>query len=128
MTNFEMLIKKQPERIKSLLEFYGFAIRKDGMLERCPEMDCKDCIFHNEFIFCKRSVRNWLDEGYEESEPTFGCDELVEVSYGNGSWFPRYYARYEEGKHYCWSDGKTSKTVKSEYDAMTWEHIRKCEQ
>lgn len=86
MTNFEMLIKKQPERIKSLLEFYGFAITKDGTLARCPETNCKDCIFHNDLIFCKRSVRNWLEEEYTEPEQTFECDELVEVSNDGNSW------------------------------------------
>lgn len=87
----------------------------------------KKCDYNADCKVCTMIFNLWLDEEYTEPELSFECDELVEVSHGGYIWHKKHYARRKDGKHYCWSEGKTSKTATDEYDVEDWKYIRKCE-
>jgi hypothetical protein len=39
-------------------------------------------------------------------------------------WFPRHFARYEDGKVFAWDEGKTSFTVTSKYESFPWKYAK----
>ena len=48
-------------------------------------------------------------------------DTLVEVSDDGKGFIKRYFAKYERGMIFTWSDGRSSKTAYSENDVVKWE-------
>jgi hypothetical protein len=56
--------------------------------------------------------------------PPFKKDEKVMVRLGQGCrWEKRYYSHFEDGRHYCFTDGNTS--CSGGGDVATWNDVRK---
>ena len=51
-------------------------------------------------------------------------DTKVLVSKDNEIWFKRYFAKYENGKIYCFLNGASSFSADDEADILTWEYVK----
>ena len=51
-------------------------------------------------------------------------DTKVLVSKDNEIWFKRYFAKYEDGKVYCFRNGSTSFSADGETDILTWKYAK----
>lgn len=54
-------------------------------------------------------------------------DTPVLISNDKKMWFKRYFARYEDGKVYCWLNGKTSWTAECEFSTGHWNYTKLAE-
>lgn len=54
-------------------------------------------------------------------------DTPVLISNDKEIWFKRYFARYEDGKVYCWLNGKTSWTAECEFSTGHCEYAKLAE-
>lgn len=54
-------------------------------------------------------------------------DTPVLISNDKKIWFKRYFARYEDGKDYCWLNGKTSWTAECEFSTGHWNYAKLAE-
>lgn len=54
-------------------------------------------------------------------------DTPVLISNDKKIWFKRYFARYEDGKVYCWLNGKTSWTAECEFSTGHWDYAKLAE-
>lgn len=54
-------------------------------------------------------------------------DTPVLISNDKEIWFKRYFARYEDGKVYCWLNGKTSWTAGCEFSTGHWDYAKLAE-
>lgn len=81
----------------------------------CQELQCKDCLF---YVLGKRCDRNemkkWANSEYIEppidwSKVAVDTPILVRDS-ANLEWTERYFAKYDNGVVYAWSNGTTSWT------------------
>lgn len=54
-------------------------------------------------------------------------DTPVLISNNKKIWFKRYFARYEDGKVYCWLNGKTSWTAECEISTGHWDYAKLAE-
>lgn len=54
-------------------------------------------------------------------------DTPVLISNDKEIWFKRYFARYEDGKVYCWLNGKTSLTAECEFSTGHWDYAKLAE-
>lgn len=54
-------------------------------------------------------------------------DTPVLISNDKEIWFKRYFARYEDGKVYCWLNGKTSWTAECEFSTGHWDYAKLAE-
>lgn len=54
-------------------------------------------------------------------------DTPVLISDDKEIWFKRYFARYEDGKVYCWLNGKTSWTAECEFSTGHWDYAKLAE-
>lgn len=54
-------------------------------------------------------------------------DTPVLISNDKKIWFKRYFARYEDGKVYCWLNGKTSWTAECEFSTGHWNYAKLAE-
>lgn len=104
------------------------AVDKDtGKLMSCAKMACSQCKFDNEGMVCTEERLEWLNEEYIEPEPETDWSK-VEVdtpilvkNIESQAWIVKYFAKNEDGKVWCWSDGRTSYTTKSVCD---WEFAK----
>ena len=51
-------------------------------------------------------------------------DTKVLVSKDNEIWFKRYFAKYENGKIYCFRNGASSFSADDEADILTWKYVK----
>ena len=51
-------------------------------------------------------------------------DTKMLVSNDGENWFKRYFAKYEDGKVYCFCNGSTSFSVDKENDILAWEYVK----
>lgn len=126
MTNRE----KYAEQILDIaLSGGSIALDKDGKFNRCGFISCKDCVFKmisSDEKPCNVKIKEWSEQKYVEPHVDWSkvpVDTKVYVrDYENGSWFPRYFARFENGKILTWNDGATSFSAKSVDDVAKWNH------
>lgn len=116
MTNYEHY-KEQIEKITRL--GFTFALNKDTEeIVACPGFSCSNCTFNTEHLNgCAKGKLKWADEEYVELKPKIDwtkvpVDTPILVKYSiEGTWEKRYFARYENGKVYSWSNGMASFTT-----------------
>ncbi len=86
----------------------------NGKLENCRKTQCNECNFNGGTIRdCERKTREWANSEYVEPiEPQVNWSEvpvdtpiLVRLA---DTWIHRYFAKYENGSVYAWTDGRTS--------------------
>ena len=55
---------------------------------------------------------------------TVPVDTKLLVSLDGKHWLKRYFAKYEDGKVYCFRNGSTSFSADEETDILTWEYAK----
>lgn len=79
----------------------------------CYELECKDCLFNtHSYVYCGDKTEKWANSEYVEppvdwSKVAVDTPILVRVG-ANLEWIKRYFAKYENGTVFAWSDGTTS--------------------
>lgn len=94
------------------------AIDKKGNFYKCSDLECEDCIFSRfdqDDCYCGEKIKKWSEQEYVEptvdwSKVPVDTKILVRNS-KNESWVKRHFAKFENGKIYVWSSGKTSFTA-----------------
>lgn len=123
MTNRE----KYAEQILNIALTGGsVAIDKKGNICRCSDIGCCSCIFaktKSEDCSCEKRIEEWSKQEYIEPPVDWSkvpVDTKVYVrDYDNGTWFHRYFARFENGKIVTWTNGATSFSAEG-FDNVTW--------
>mgnify|MGYP004494401419 CR=1 FL=1 len=89
-------------------------------LTSCAGIQCVQCKFNEGGLPCKAEKLKWLNEEYIEPETDWSKVEvdtpILVKNIESQAWIVKYFAKYEDGKVWCWSDGKTSYTTKSVCD------------
>lgn len=124
MTNRE----KYAEQILDIaVTGHSIAVDKKGKLHKCNELDCRDCIFSRVECSepsCKEKTKKWSEQEYVEPPVDWSkvpVDTKVFVRDSDSdSWSPRYFARFEGGKIFTWTNGATSFSAKGFYDVTWW--------
>jgi hypothetical protein len=93
----------------------SIAVDKKGKLHKCNELDCRDCIFSRvEYSepSCKEKIKKWSEQEYVEPPVDWSkvpVDTKVYVRDSDSDpWEPRYFAKFEDGKIFVWTNGATS--------------------
>ena len=114
---------------------------QNGNLTDCNYTHCSNCkkvlmkqanITEEEFFkeSCEENILRWLFSEYEEPEVDWSkvkVDTLIYVRCSDDEkWVPRYFAKFEDGRVYAWSDGTTSFTTPIA-GAVDWEYAKLAE-
>ena len=79
---------------------------------------------------CEENILRWLFSEYEEPEVDWSKVKVDTPIYVRCSddekWVPRYFAKFEDGRVYAWSDGTTSFTTPIA-GAVDWEYAKLAE-
>ena len=79
----------------------------------CYELECKDCLFNaHSYVYCGDKTKKWANSKYVEppidwSKVAVDTPILVRDNIFS-KWGKRYFAKYENGIVYAWSNGATS--------------------
>lgn len=79
----------------------------------CYELECKDCLFKtHSYVYCGDITKKWANSEYVEppidwSKVAVDTPILVRDNIFS-KWVKRYFAKYENGAVYAWSNGTTS--------------------
>lgn len=79
----------------------------------CYELECKDCLFNtHSYVYCGDKTKKWANSKYVEppidwSKVAVDTPILVRDNIFS-EWGKRYFAKYENGIVYAWSNGATS--------------------
>lgn len=79
----------------------------------CYELECKDCLFNtHSYVYCGDKTEKWANSEYVEppidwSKVAVDTPILVRDNIFS-EWGKRYFAKYENGSVYAWSNGTTS--------------------
>lgn len=79
----------------------------------CRKLECKHCLFNaHGFDYCGDNADKWANSEYVEppvdwSKVAVDTPILVRDN-ANLEWTKRYFAKYENGSVFTWSDGTTS--------------------
>ena len=79
----------------------------------CYELECKDCLFNtHSYVYCGDKTEKWANSEYVEPPVDWSkvaVDTPILVRDNSFSeWGKRYFAKYENGGVYAWSNGTTS--------------------
>ena len=73
-------------------------------------------------------ISNFFEMYFEEVEvidwSKISVDTKVLVSDDGEVWFNRYFAKYENGKFYAWSSGKSSFTIANKENYSNWKYYK----
>lgn len=98
-------------------------VDKEGRLSDCFAINCHDCAWRN-FGNCRKKFREWLEQEYVEPVVDWSnvaVDTKVYVrDYDSDPWKPRYFAKFEDGKIFTWTDGATSFSRNRVCDCSWW--------
>lgn len=72
--------------------------------------------------FASQVIRMEFEEVIDWSKVP--VDTKVIVSKDGKYWYKRYFAKYEDGKVYCFCNGATSFSVDEEDDILAWEYVK----
>lgn len=92
----------------------SIAIDKCGNLHKCNELRCDNCTFGylGNFRSCYEKVKEWSEQEYVEPPVDWSkvpVDTKVYVRDSDSDpWEPRYFAKFEDGKIFVWTNGATS--------------------
>lgn len=79
----------------------------------CYELECEDCLFNtHSYVYCGDKTEKWANSEYVEppidwSKVAVDTPILVRDNIFS-EWGKRYFAKYENGSVYAWSNGTTS--------------------
>lgn len=131
MTNEEFYKEKIYDAIVE-----SMAVSKDGKIAICKQITCEKCIFRKKqrSVSCIAQMADWLKQEYVEQEyveqvnwSKVKVDTPIYVRCSDDEkWVPRYFAKFEDGRVYAWSDGTTSFTTPIA-GAVDWEYAKLAE-
>lgn len=124
MTNRE----KYAEQILDIaVSGHSFAINRNGEFSSCGKVPCNECIFRKNKVTdssCREKLKEWSEQEYVEPPVDWSkvpVDTKVFVrDNDSGFWNHRYFARFEGGKIFTWTNGATSFSAKGFYDVTWW--------
>lgn len=100
-----------------------------GKPKMCDELFCLDCVFKDQGACSPKKVEQWLQSEHVEqvdwSKVKVDTPIYVRCS-DDEKWVPRYFAKFEDGRVYAWSDGTTSFTTPID-GAVDWEYAKLAE-
>lgn len=131
MTNRE----KYAEQILDIAVNGGsVAMDEKGHIFRCVDIGCRSCIFaktKSDDRSCARRLKEWSEQEYVEPPVDWSkvpVDTKVYVSDSdNGIWYPRHFAKFEDGKIFTWVNGTTSFSKLDCGDTVCWNQGRLAE-
>lgn len=113
MTNYEYY-KNEIDKITRMGGKVAMNVNTNEIVP-CSTLVCSECLFNS--YYCIVNAMKWADAEYVESKPKIDwtkvpIDTPILVKYSiEGTWEKRYFARYEDGKVYSWSNGMASFTT-----------------
>lgn len=125
MTNRE----KYAEQILDIALAGGsVAVDKKGNICRCTDIGCNNCIFAetetDDKRSCEKRIKEWSEQEYVESPVDWSkvpVDTKVYVRDSDSDpWKPRYFAKFEGGEIFTWTNGATSFSRDSVCDFSWW--------
>ena len=133
MTNEEFYKEKIYDAIAR-----SMAVSEDGKIAICKQITCENCIFRKKqrVVSCIAQMSVWLKQEYVEQvdwskvkvdTPIYVRDYATDSSGNEKTWYPRHFAKFENGTVYAWDDGGTSFTVKSEDSCCHWNYAKLAE-
>lgn len=91
------------------------AVDEKGKMYKCENLMCRDCIFsrnENRERSCAENTKEWSEKEYVEPPIDWSkvpVDTKVYVRDSDSApWEPRYFAKFEDGKIFVWTNGATS--------------------
>ena len=107
------------------LTFRYWGVDKENMeIALCGKIACDFCLFGEgvrETVVCTKARLDWLNAECVEPKPETDWSKvevdtpiLVRVR-KTDPWEIRYFAKYEDGKVWCWDNGRTSYTANISY-------------
>lgn len=97
----------------------------DGKLVACGNIVCTKCEFNSVSHSCNERTREWANSEYVEPPVDWSkvaVDTKILVrDHEDNVWVHRYFAKYEGGKIYAWSDGLTSWSDAGSINVSAWE-------
>ena len=93
---------------------YSIAFDKEAnKLTACKNTPCGKCAFYSPSSSCKDKCKEWSESEYKELEVDWSkvpIDTLILVKDDeHDNWCKRYFAKYENGEVYTWTNGATSR-------------------
>lgn len=82
----------------------------NGKLVSCNRTPCSECDFQG--LNCKEEAKEWANSEYVE--PTVDWSKvavdtpILVKDFKDGTWYRRYFAKYENKKVFTWGGGRTS--------------------
>lgn len=125
MTNYEYYQEDIEKFARLGIEI---AVEKDtNKVVACTEFSCEACLFYRGI--CEDRKSQWADEEHEEPDwAHIPVDTKIYVKdYADEDWFPRHFAKYDNGKVYTWLDGKSSFTS-LDGEIMYWHDAKLAEE
>lgn len=106
------------------------SLRLMGKITECGRTDCDECDFGDSFI-CMAKAMEWANSEYVEPPVDWSkvaVDTPILVKDCEcGNWNRRYFAKYENGMLYAWSDGATSWSAPCSDDMTRWKMAKLAE-
>lgn len=120
MTNRE---KYAEQIINMAVNDIKITVDKEGRLSDCFAINCKDCAWSS-CNQCRKKFREWLEQEYVEPVVDWSnvaVDTKVYVRDSDSDpWEPRYFAKFEDGKIFVWTNGATSFSRNSVCGSSWW--------
>ena len=120
MTNRE---KYAEQIIDMALDSIEIAVDKEGKLCDCNVIRCSDCAWSSKSR-CRERFKEWAKQEYGESTVDWSkvpVDTKVYVRDSDSDpWKPRYFAKFEGGKIFTWTNGATSFSANNFDDVVWW--------
>lgn len=93
----------------------------------CENHECDECDFDTGQRSCRKEAMVWLQaEAIEDLEVDWSqvpVDTPIYVKdYRDENWWPRHFAKFEDGAVYAWIDGMTSWSADGE--AISWNYTK----
>lgn len=130
MTNYDNY-KEDIEKLAKLN--LDFALTKDTKeIVKCAGFNCKNCAFFCSIGYCSDNKIDWADKEFKESGVDWSkvpVDTKIFVKISeDDEWFPRHFAKYENGEVYVWYGGCTSFTMKRIELCSRYKHAKLAEE
>lgn len=98
----------------------------------CNDLSCINCRFYGPDTNCLHAKLEWLQAEYKEPKVDWSKVEVDTPIYvrncEGADWVRRHFAKYENGKVYAWSGGKTSYTTENKKYHNWWLYAKLAEE
>lgn len=110
MTHYE---STDPDKVKEIFA-RSFAIdKRTGEIRTCKGLDCADCLFGSDKLYCLAGRMNWIDQPVFDPEKDIDwskvpVDTPVLVWNTDSEQYRRYFSGIKDGRFGAYTDGRTS--------------------